>query len=575
MSNRIIVIGSGAAGLSAALELAKNNIKSLLVSDMPSERAQSVMAEGGINASFNRNGDSPKLHAEETWKAGRSIADLSAVQGMTKASEKMIRDLFDRGMNFTLNEEGEPDARPFGGQSVARTYYAAAGTGKQLMHTLIDQTRRYEASGIVQRMTGWGFCRLLYRDNEALGCVLVHVHTGEEKKLQGRMIIASGGLGGMFGNATGSVANRGTVSANLFASGVRFSNGEFIQYHPTTAHLPGKNMLISEAVRGEGGRLFVLRDGKPYYFMEDRYPERGNLMPRDVIAREEHQLQEEGYSIYLDMRHLDSQVREVKLQGVSEDCRRFLGIDPGEEPIPVEPGIHYFMGGIWVDRNHRTSMKNLYAAGECAAQYHGANRLGGNSLLDTLYGGGMAARSAIEDEKRMTAESVAPADGEAVSQNPIPDQGISIAANTENAASTADITNMTNTEIHVASRKDCPGSYVDGWLRLNQILQRGLCILRNEEILKNAEAELERLMDQLSQERDSTATPTENQSLRECCLLGKAMLRSAEARKESRGAHLRSDYPEERKEFEKISLAEYREGSIQVRFVKAGEAIGN
>lgn len=575
MSNRIIIIGSGAAGLSAALELAKNNINSLLVSDMPSERAQSVMAEGGINASFNRNGDSPELHAEETWKAGRSIANLSAVRGMTAASEKMIRDLFDRGMSFTLNEEGEPDARPFGGQSVSRTYYAAAGTGKQLMHTLIDQTRRYEASGMVQRMTGWIFCHLLHRDNEALGCVVTNVHTGEEKMLQGRMIIASGGLGGMFGNATGSVANRGAVSANLFASGVRFSNVEFIQYHPTTAHLPGKNMLISEAVRGEGGRLFVLRDGKPYYFMEDRYPERGNLMPRDVIAREEHQLQEEGYSIYLDMRHLDPKVREVKLQGVSEDCRRFLGIDPGEEPIPVEPGIHYFMGGIWVDRNHRTSMKNLYAAGECAAQYHGANRLGGNSLLDTLYGGGMASRSAMEDEKQTAVGSAVLEDGTAVSQELISDRSIWNAPNTENRTNAADTTNTTNKVKPADSRKDCPGSYVDGWLRLNQIMQRGLCILRDEETLKKAEEELEMLMEQLSQERDSTATPAEDQSLRECCLLGKALLCSAEARKESRGAHLRSDYPEERKEFEKISLVEYRKENIQVSFVKAGEAIEN
>ncbi len=551
MSNRIIIIGSGAAGLSAALELAKNKIESILVSDMPSERSQSVMAEGGINASFTSETDSPELHAEETRKAGRNIADAEAILGMTKASQHIIEDLFDAGMSFSLNEEGVPAVRPFGGQSVPRTYYAATNTGKQLMHTLVDQVRRYEADGTIHRMTGWVFRQLLHRENAAYGCIVTNVHTGEEQVLHGKMIIASGGLGGMFGNATGSVANRGTVSANLFASGVRFTNGEFIQYHPTTAPLRGKNMLISEAVRGEGGRLLVMRDGKPYYFMEDRYPERGNLMPRDVIAREEHMLQREGYEIYLDMRHLDSKVREEKLQGVMEDCRQFLGLDPEAELIPVEPGIHYFMGGIWTDRNHRTSMRNLYAAGECASQYHGANRLGGNSLLDTLYAGSVAAKSAMEDTPMTDNEPI------------------------EDDAPTLGAQNLDVNEGEKETIRDCPGSYVRKWKRMSQILRKGLCILRDEENLNQSIREIEALQAELGHETDSAAMNYENQSLRECCLLGEMLLRSAEARKESRGAHVRSDYPEEREEFERISLTHYENGEIQIDFRKAGEEYEN
>ena len=229
MERRMIIIGSGAAGLSAALEFAKNGKKSLLISDMPSERAQSVMAEGGINAAVNTEEDSPKLHAQETLHAGRNIADLTAIEKMTNAAPDIVAELLEKGMSFTLNEEKEPDVRAFGGQSVKRTLYAAANTGKQLMHTLIDQVRRFEAEDLIQRMTGWVFLRLIYENNQAYGCELIHSITQEKKIVYGKLIIASGGLGGMFGNATGSVKNTGAVTANLFASGVRFANGEFIQ----------------------------------------------------------------------------------------------------------------------------------------------------------------------------------------------------------------------------------------------------------------------------------------------------------------------------------------------------------
>lgn len=523
MENKIIIIGAGAAGLSAALELARNKVRSIIVSDMPSERAQSVMAEGGINAAADTGTDSPELHAMETFTAGKCIADMAAIKNMTQAAPSIIQMLFDRGMSFTLNDSGIPDVRAFGGQSVKRTYYAAANTGKQLMYTLIDQTRRYEVEGLIERMTGWKFLRLIYDGNCAYGCELIHCITNEKKILYGKVIIASGGLGGLFGNATGSVRNIGTVTANLFASGVRFSNGEFIQYHPTTARLHGKNMLITEAVRGEGGRLFVLRDGKPYYFMEEKYPKQGNLMPRDVVAREEWLLMREGYQIYLTMQHLDKEVQTEKLQGVVEDCIRFLGINPTKQPIPVEPGIHYFMGGIWVDINHRTSMKALYAAGECACQYHGANRLGGNSLLGAVYGGYIAARSAISD------------------------------INIEIDRSTK----LSDYEIN-------PEVFAGNLIRLQEILRRGLGIVREESTLKAAQHEIDLLIHEAGKEKD--------EPLIECCLLGKAMLMSASDRKESRGAHTRSDFPTENTDYQKQTIAEYKNGKILISFKKAGEA---
>lgn len=522
MRNKVIIIGAGAAGLSAALELAKNNISSIIISDMPSERAQSVMAEGGINAAMDTHNDSPELHARETFAAGKDIADMNAIKNMTKTAPSIIQMLFEKGMSFTLNDSGVLDVRAFGGQSVKRTFYAASNTGKQLMYTLIDQTRRYEAEGLVERMTGWRFLRLIYSGNHAYGCELINCITNEKKILYGKVIIASGGLGGLFGNSTGSVRNIGTVTANLFASGVRFANGEFIQYHPTTARLHGKNMLITEAVRGEGGRLFVMRDNKPYYFMEEKYPKQGNLMPRDVIAYEEWILMQEGYRIYLTMQHLDRKTQTEKLQGVAEDCIRFLGIDPTKEPIPVEPGIHYFMGGIWVDINHRTSMNSLYAAGECACQYHGANRLGGNSLLGAIYGGYVAARSAISDKNIEIAE-----------------------------------------QIKMHDYKINPKVFDRNLIRLQEILRKGLGIVRDESTLSLAAKEIDRLIESVKKELD--------EPLIECCLLGKAMLMSASARKESRGAHTRSDFPKENTDYQKQTSAEYTNGQIRISFKKAGE----
>ncbi len=539
MENRMIIIGAGAAGLSAALEFAKNGVKSILVSDMPSERAQSVMAEGGINAAVNAETDSPELHAEETMKAGRYIADQKAVYRMTAAAPEIIEQLFSDGMAFTLDEDKRPAVRAFGGQSVKRTFFAAANTGKQLMYVLIDQVRRYEAEGLIERCTGWNFLKLLHTGNQAYGCVLVHRITQEKKKLYGKILIASGGLNGMFGNATGSVRDTGAVTARLFASGVRVANGEFIQYHPTTVKLHGKNMLITEAVRGEGGRLYVLEQNKPVYFMEEKYPESGNLMPRDVIAREEWQQMERGKQVYLDMTHLDNAVYESRLKGVIEDCIRFLSLDLRKEPIPVVPGIHYFMGGIWVDAAHRTSMRNLYAAGECACQYHGANRLGGNSLLGALYGGRIAARSALEDEEITE----------------IPKEQDNTNSNTDN----------------MDAKENVAGSYVENWQQLQFVMKNGLGIIRNEETIQNALEELDKLTEKVKREYDSSAEEAENQALVDCCLLGKAMLLCARERRESRGAHTRSDYPAESEMYEKQTIAEFAEGKIQIHFQKAGE----
>ncbi len=521
---QVIIIGSGLAGLSAALHLAEQNVSSLLVSPMMSERSQSVMAEGGINGALNTMGqdDSPDLHAQETYKAGRFIADEQAIKEMTAASPALLKKLHAAGLCFDLTPSGDIALRSFGGQSKKRTAHAASNTGKQLMHTLISMVRRYEESGMVQRLTGWEFVRLVKHGDAAGGCILRDCITGTTRKYTSQaVIIASGGMNGLFGNATGSVMNSGSVTASLFADGVELANAEMVQYHPTTVRLHAKNMLITEAVRGEGGRLFAVKppSDEPYFFMEDRFPEQKNLAPRDVISREEWKLQQEGFSIFLDMRHMAPELIATKLPGVAKDCREYLGIDVQTQPIPIEPGIHYFMGGIRVDRGHHTNITGLYASGECCCQYHGANRLGGNSLLGALYGGKRAAESVVEDLETLA---------------------IPVSTETESEP------------VEAAIPEPIPG---ENLMHLQQIMRKSMGIARNAEILEAGLTQLENLEKTVSSDM---------------ILLGKALIRCAQERKECRGAQFRLDFPGEQEEFRKTTVARYSNGNISVTF-ESGE----
>lgn len=348
-----------------------------LVSSLASERAQSVMAEGGINAALNTKGeeDSPEQHYTDTLTAACGLADPNAVWGMTQAASELVRSLHHLGVQFNVTDDDELDLRNFGGQKKKRTAFAQSDTGKQLMTALIDAVRREESAGTVERFPHHKFRTLLLSGNICGGCTVQDTYTGELLRFVcDAVLIATGGLHGLFGDTTGSLANTGEVTAELFRLGVPMANLEMIQYHPTTVELGEKRMLLSEAARGEGGRLFALRNGKPWYFMEEKYPELGNLMPRDITAREVWTVSRD-YEVFLDMTELPKEVMEHKLAGLVDDCQTYLHKDIRKEPIPILPGIHYFMGGIQVDERHRTSMRNLYAAGECCAQYHGANRL--------------------------------------------------------------------------------------------------------------------------------------------------------------------------------------------------------
>lgn len=263
--DRVVIIGSGAAGLSAAIRLAEENVPSFIVEEMPPWRAQSNMAEGGINAALDTMGqhDEPALHEEETYKAGRFVACREAVHRLTHSAPKIVNTLFAWGMSLNLNEDGTIQQRPFGGQTKKRTAFASASTGKQLMYTLATRARFFEAGRMIRHITGFRFLKLMMENGQAKGVLVNELQKNRVSYIPASaVIIASGGLNGLFGNATGSVLNTGNVTASLFADGLPAANMEMIQYHPTTTRLHGKNMLITEAVRGEGGRLYVEQDGK-------------------------------------------------------------------------------------------------------------------------------------------------------------------------------------------------------------------------------------------------------------------------------------------------------------------------
>lgn len=516
------IIGAGLAGLSAAKTFAEAGIHVRLVSYQASERAQSNLAEGGINAALNVMGeeDSIRGHFEDTLRGGCYLADPNMVRNLTDGAPGIVMEMDSLGVPFH-RENGHLIQRNFGGQKKKRTAYAKSSTGKVLMTALIDAVRRYEAEGLVERYPHHRFERLILKNGRACGVQICDRFRDQEIVLEGAVLMACGGMNGLLGGlTTGTTSNTGAAAAMLLEQGVEFANLEFLQYHPTTVSITGKRLLVSEAARGEGGRLFYLdMDGNRRYFMEEKYGERGNLMPRDVISREMVML---GKPVCLDLTGLDEKTWGVKLSDLREEIIHYLGIDPAAELVPVSPGIHYFMGGILVDEHHRTNIPDLYAAGECACAYHGANRLGGNSLLGAIFGGREAARTAILQLS-----------GKTEAGHASPQDRRTCRAVTEAEGS-----------IHE---------------EMTQLLAKGLAALRDKETLETA---LNRLVELRTQAESTDASD----ELRSELLLGEAMLRCALARKESRGAHTRLDFPDTDEVMRKTTVVRVEDGAVRIRF---------
>jgi succinate dehydrogenase / fumarate reductase, flavoprotein subunit len=403
----IVIVGGGLAGLMAAIKIAETGTKVDLFSVVPVKRSHSVCAQGGINGAVNTKGenDSPWEHFDDSVYGGDFLANQPPVKAMCEAAPKIIH-MFDRmGVMFNRTPEGLLDFRRFGGTQHHRTAFAGATTGQQLLYALDEQVRSFEVQGLVTKYEGWEFVSAIM-DGAGIcrGITAQHLRSMEIKAYQAdAVIMATGGLGIIFGKSTNSTINTGYAAARLYQQGALYANGEFIQIHPTAIPGDDKNRLMSESARGEGGRVWTYKDGKPWYFLEEKYPAYGNLVPRDIATREifdvcvNQKLGIDGENkVYLDLSHIDSKQLDIKLGGIMEIYEKFMGDNPRKVPMKIFPGVHYSMGGLWVDFDQKTNIPGLFAAGECDYSQHGANRLGANSLLSAVYGGMVAGPKALE-----------------------------------------------------------------------------------------------------------------------------------------------------------------------------------
>lgn len=537
---KAVIIGSGIAGLSCAISLAEKGIKSVVASPFPPERSQSVMAAGGINAVELTGGpDSVEMHIQDTLAGGRYIAGRNAVTSLCKAAPSIVEQLERRGTVFTRDADGSVSRRAFGGQSYPRTCYCGASTGKQIVTAHVMECRKYEALGLIERRTWTDFHSALIRDGVCCGALLFN-ESGFElyPEYADALVIAAGGQNALFGKTTGSMACDGYTAGKLFMQGAELKNLEFIQYHPTTMETPQKRMLISEAARGEGGRLFYEDNGRRVYFLEDKYGEKGNLMPRDIVSRE---IESAGRQVYLDVSFLGSDIIMDRIPEIYELCMKYRGIDITREPVPVSPSVHFFMGGLAVDLNHETNIRNLYAAGECASIYHGANRLGGNSLLAAIYGGQKAAESVAGRDIMDTHHSF---------DSYVQDETAKLMSD-------------------LGSESRFPVMYIRDMAAQN--LKEDLGIVRDKKRLRKGIEDVDFYLDIADKiNYDSSVLPYFNYSLTGILTLARAVLVSADARHESRGAHFRSDYPEENKELQAASVISYDNGAYRVRYDMEG-----
>ncbi|MEE2640271.1 MAG: succinate dehydrogenase flavoprotein subunit [Planctomycetota bacterium] len=423
---KVIVIGGGLSGLAATMKLCELGMDVDLVSLVPVKRSHSVCAQGGINSCNDQTrqlGDNEWKHFDDTVYGGDFLNHQPPVKEMAYWAPKVI-DLMDRlGVTFNRTHEGFLDRRRFGGTLYKRTAFAGATTGQQLLYALDEQVRRWEAAGKVNKYESWDFLGPMLDENgQCRGCVAQHLNTMEIRAFHAdAVIVASGGPGLIYGRSTMSVMCNGSAASRCAREGVRYANAEFIQVHPTAIPGADKLRLMSESARGEGGRVWVPRQAQDsrdpksipesdrYYFLEERYPEYGNLVPRDIATREIFDIcvneglsvEAERQCVYLDLTHLPRKELDRKLGGIMEIYEKFQGVDPRDVPMKIFPAVHYSMGGMWVDferssegglvagspRNQQTHVPGLYAIGESDYQYHGANRLGANSLLSCIFSG--------------------------------------------------------------------------------------------------------------------------------------------------------------------------------------------
>lgn len=596
---RVIVIGGGLAGLMTVIKLCEAKVPVDLISLVPVKRSHSVCAQGGINASVNTKGegDSPQVHLEETAYGGDFLGNQPPIKGMADAAPGIVYMLDRMGVPFNRTPEGLLDFRRFGGTLFHRTAFAGATTGQQLLYALDEQVRRWETTDVtdehgvslpgekmVRKFEFWDFLQAIVDDQgNCVGCVAQDLKSMQIKHFPGdAVVLATGGCGIIFGRSTLSVICTGTAAAAVYQQGACYANGEFIQVHPTAIPGADKLRLISESARGEGGRVWVPKDKQDKrdpmtipekerdYVLERMYPGYGNLVPRDIASRAIFQTcfhEDRGVfnattgknenEVYLDLTHKDEKFLRGKLAGILEIYEKFVGVDPYKNPMKVFPAVHYSMGGLWVDyerdakgslktgspRNHATNIPGLYAVGEVDYQYHGANRLGANSLLSCIWGG-MACGPAVATYTKNLAKSA-----------------FDLPSSTFEKAEKRAQLDYERILKQNQDKKDAENAY-----RLHQELGdtmlRDVTIERHNGQLEKVLTKLDELDERVKKVRTTDDSPRVNQGaqfvrhLENMLVLARVIAQGAQNRDESRGAHYKPDFPKRNdEEFLRTTLA--------------------
>ncbi len=571
---KIIVVGGGLAGLMATVRVAEAGVPVDLFSIVPVKRSHSVCAQGGINAAKNQKGegDSTAKHFDDTIYGGDFLANQPLVKRMCEAAPGII-DLLDRmGVMFNRTPEGLLDYRRFGGTLYHRTAFAGATTGQQLLYALDEQVRRHESEGKVTKFEGVTFLSAVIDDSGVCrGICAMDLRSMEVATYAADAVIfATGGIGAIFGRSTNSVVCTGSAQSALLQQGVDYANGEFIQVHPTAIPGEDKLRLMSESARGEGGRVWVpknpadqraprtIPEAERFYFLEEWFPKYGNLVPRDIATRAIHRIvyQERlglhgKAAVYLDVTHIPRETLDRKLEGILEIYEKFLGVDPREEPMQVFPAMHYTMGGMWINaQDQATSVPGIYAAGECEYQYHGANRLGANSLVSCIFGGGLAGPAAVKYAAGL--QSGADAASSAVFEKEKKRQEEKNQALISNQGDENPITI---------------------WRELGEIMTEHVTVTRINKNLERADAGIQALQARYRKINLSDRTKWSNQTLNfareleNMLTLARVITLGALQRNESRGAHYKPDFPErDDANWLKTTRAKFVDGEIRLTY---------
>ncbi|HXZ98564.1 MAG TPA: FAD-binding protein [Candidatus Acidoferrum sp.] len=535
----MIIVGGGLAGLRAAIE-ASALADTAVISRVHPLRSHTKAAQGGINAALGNaedgRDDTPEKHAFDTVKGSDFLADQDAVELMTRMAPECILELEHWGCAFSRTDEGKIAQRPFGGAGFPRTCYGADRTGLYLLQTVYEQSvvrnvKEYQEYFVTSLIIDEASCR---------GVIALNIRTGELVPIAAKAtILATGGAAWAYRVSTNSMINTGNGMTIAYRAGVPLKDMEFIQFHPTGLYPNG--ILITEGARGEGGYLL---NAKGERFMERYAPKAMELAPRDIVSRSIQKEIDEGRAfenayVHLDLRHLGREKIMSRLPGIREICLLFAGLDPIDKPIPIWPSAHYTMGGIDCNLNCETPLRGLYAAGECACvSVHGANRLGGNSLLDCVVFGKVAGDKAATFAKSATRQ---------------PDESL--------IQSTLEREQKRMEAFQSGSGTEDPSVLRDD---VQLILTQKVGMFRSGSDLEEALKQVRRLRERFSRLRPMNVDKIFNLDLVrtyevEAMLeLAEIMTASALARKESRGAHVRTDFPQRDDEhFLKHTMAHY------------------